>query len=97
MRMLFVASAIGALSLAACASGQTDRQEMVDAGELTGTTSDGATVRCENVRETGSRMSTRICLTQAEWDQMEENAQQLRRDRDAQGGVNLPSQSGGPG
>ena len=91
------AAAIGAAALSACAATtETDRQALVDAGELTGDTSEGDRVRCETVRLTGSRLSERICLTQREWDQMEENAQQARRDRDEQHNVVLPSQAGGP-
>lgn len=96
VRATSVVMLILALSIAGCASGETDRQTMVDAGELTGVTSDGDRVRCESVRVTGSRLSERICLTQREWDQMEENAQQARRDRDEQHNVVLPSAGGGP-
>lgn len=97
MRVIALAASIGVLALAGCATDGSERQDLVDAGELTGTTSDGATVRCQMVRETGSRLSSRICLTEAEWDRMTENAQQARRDRDEQHNVVLPSQSGGPG
>ena len=93
MKLILAAAAgLAALSLGACAATTegTNRQELVDAGQLTGDRSDGGRVRCESVRETGSRMSTRVCL----WDEMEENAQQVRRDRDEQGNVALPSSGG---
>ena len=91
------AAAIGAAALSACAATtETDRQALVDAGELTGETSEGDRVRCQTVRVTGSRLSERICLTQREWDQMEENAQQARRDRDEQHTTVLPSAENAP-
>ncbi len=94
--VLAAAAGVVALSLGACAATteNTDRQELVDAGQLTGERSDGTRVRCESVRETGSRMSTRICLTEREWADMEENAQQVRRDRDEQNNVVLPGPAG---
>lgn len=97
MKLILAAAAgLAALSLGACAATTegTDRQELVDAGQLTGDRSDGGRVRCESIRETGSRMSTRVCLTEREWEDMEENAQQLRRDRDEQSGVALPGSGG---
>ena len=96
MKAVFVAAAgLAALSLGACATtDSSERQEMVDAGQLRGDQSDGDRVRCENVRETGSRMTTRVCLTQREWDQMEENAQQVVQDRNEQSQQMLPGSGG---
>ncbi|WP_440958644.1 hypothetical protein ACFELO_00625 [Oceanicaulis sp. LC35] len=91
---LFIIAAAG-LALTACATTDTpERQELVDAGELRGETSDGDRVRCENVRETGTRMSQRVCLTQREWDEIEDGSQRWVEDRNAQGQVVLPGPSG---
>lgn len=94
-RLLLTCAALAGLTLGACAAGQTDRQSLVDSGELTGETSDGDRVRCETVRQTGSRMTDRVCLTQREWDQMEENAQIMVEER-ANSQVVLPASGGGP-
>ncbi|MCP2671996.1 hypothetical protein NHF40_13750 [Maricaulaceae bacterium EIL42A08] len=90
-----VVAGFAALVLGACATTETsNRQELVDAGQLRGDQTDGDRVRCENVRETGSRMTTRICLTQREWDEMEENAQQVVQDRNEQSQQVLPGAGG---
>ena len=83
---------VAGLALSACATSQTaDRQALVDAGELRGETSDGDRVRCETVRETGTRMSQRVCLTQREWDEIRDGSQRWIEDRNSQGGqVVLP-------
>lgn len=97
MKEPIIGMGILALMLTSCATTENmDRQALVDAGELTGEASDGSRVRCESVRVTGSRLSERICLTQREWDQMEENAQQARRDRDEQNLITLPSAADAP-
>lgn len=93
-RIFLLSASLAALTLGACATdGQTERQDMVDAGQLTGVTSEGDRVRCRTIRPTGSRMSERICLTQREWDDIEENAQRVATDR-ANSQVGLPT--GGP-
>lgn len=89
---------MAALALGACTtSAQAERQEMVDAGQRTGVTSDGDTVRCRTIRPTGSRMSQRVCLTQRQWDDMEESAGRLVQDRGTNSQVALPSRGGGTG
>ncbi len=95
--LLFTSACVSAFALSACAATtDTDRQSLVDAGELTGETSDGERVRCRTVQVTGSRLSERICLSRREWDQMEENAQQARRDRDEQHNTVLPAARDAP-
>lgn len=98
IRCLIVSASLATLTLGACATNaQTERQEMVDAGQLTGVTSEGDRVRCRTIRPTGSRMSERICLTQREWDDMEENARRTAEER-ANSQVALPlSGPRGPG
>jgi len=98
IRCLLVSASLATLTLGACATNaQTERQEMVDAGQLTGVTSEGDRVRCRTIRPTGSRMSERICLSQREWDDIEANAQQVATDR-ANSQVALPiGGSRGPG
>ncbi|WBQ12834.1 hypothetical protein L2D00_13410 [Hyphomonadaceae bacterium BL14] len=94
IRCLLVSASLATLTVGACATNaQTERQEMVDAGQLTGVTSEGDRVRCRTIRPTGSRMSERICLSQREWDDIEANAQQVATDR-ANSQVGLPT--GGP-
>ena len=98
MRSTYFMALAAGLVLSACATtDSTDRQAMVDAGELRGETSDGDRVRCENVRETGTRMSQRVCLTQREWDEIGEGSQRWVEARNAQGQVVLPGPAGGPG
>lgn len=82
--------------LAGCA-GDVDRQQFVEAGELTGTRSDGTHVRCEMVRVTGSRLSERICLEEHQWREMEDSAQRIVEDRQEASQVVLPASGGGPG
>ena len=91
MKVLVAIASLAALSLGACSATteNSSRQELVDAGELSGERTDGGRVRCESVRVTGSRLSERICLTERQWDEMTENAQQARRDRDEQSTVTL--------
>ena len=92
----FIVIAAG-LALSACATTETSsRQELVDAGELRGETSDGDRVRCETVRETGTRMSQRVCLTQREWDEIRDGSQRWIEDRNAQSQVVLRGSGGGP-
>lgn len=45
----------------------------------------GESVRCRNIRQTGSRLRTRVCRTQDEWDQMAADAQEIRRAGDQDG------------
>lgn len=98
IRFLLVPVSMAALALGACTtSAQAERQEMVDAGQRTGVTSDGDTVRCRTIRPTGSRMSQRVCLTQRQWDDMEESAGRLVQDRGTNSQVALPSRGGGTG
>jgi hypothetical protein len=90
IRFVLAPALLATVMLGACATNaQTERQEMVDAGQLTGVTSDGDTVRCRTIRPTGSRMSERICLTQREWDDMEDNARRTAEER-ANSQVALP-------
>ena len=73
---------VAGLMLSACATTDTmDRQAMVDAGQLRGQTTDGDYVRCETVRETGTRMSQRVCLTEREWDEIEDGSRRWVEDR----------------
>tara|TARA_R110002073_G_scaffold101234_5_gene230155 strand:+ start:3782 stop:4096 length:315 start_codon:yes stop_codon:yes gene_type:complete len=72
-----------ALLLGACAT--TDdtsrtRAAALDQGAVAGVNEDGERVRCEYERETGSRMTTRVCRTESEWARIAENAQQVARD-----------------
>lgn len=98
IRFLLVPASMAALALGACAtSAQSERQEMVDAGQRSGVTSDGDAVRCQTIRPTGSRMSERVCLTQRQWDEMEESASRLVEDRGANSQTALPSRGGGAG
>ncbi|MBI1264226.1 MAG: hypothetical protein GC187_05790 [Alphaproteobacteria bacterium] len=82
IRFVLAPALLATVMLGACATdARTERQEMVDAGQLTGVTSDGDTVRCRTLRPTGSRLSERVCLTQREWDDMEENARRTAEER----------------
>ena len=73
-----------ALLLTACATttGAADNSyvQAREAGTVTGINEDGERVRCERVRETGSRFTQRICHTEREWEQIEENARQAAED-----------------
>ena len=74
---------ICALLVGACATpGETTgmRAAALDQQAVAGVNENGERVRCEYERETGSRMTTRVCRTEAEWARIEENAQQVARD-----------------
>ena len=81
MRVLILA---GGLLVAACAtttdSDGTAYRQAREEGTVTGVNEDGARVRCERIRETGSRFTQRVCHTEREWEQIEENARQAAQD-----------------
>ena len=72
--------AVFALSACATTTGDTTYQAEQDAGRVTGINEDGERVRCERVRETGSRFTQRVCHTEHEWELIEENARQAAQD-----------------
>lgn len=70
-----------ALLLAACATAENDSYEMArEEGTVAGINEDGERVRCERIRETGSRFTERVCRTEREWELIEENARQAAQD-----------------
>ncbi|MBI1234950.1 MAG: hypothetical protein GC208_10655 [Alphaproteobacteria bacterium] len=75
--------AVFALSACATTTGDTTYQAEQDAGRVTGINEDGERVRCERVRETGSRFTQRVCHTEHEWELIEENARQAAQDSQA--------------
>lgn len=81
--MRFVILASGLL-LAACATtsdgGNTAQREAREEGTVTGVNEDGDRVRCERIRETGSRFTERVCRTERDWELIEENARQAAQD-----------------
>lgn len=87
MRILTVLLSASVFTLAACQTTDTGRQELVDAGEVAGVTSNGDVVRCRMVRETGTRLSNRVCLTERQWEDMTDNAVRAINARDQQGVV----------
>lgn len=73
---------IAAALCAACAttSDYTARQRDLAEARVTGINEDGERVRCERIRETGSRFTERVCRTEREWELIEENARQVAED-----------------
>jgi hypothetical protein len=78
-------SIFAAFALAACATttGDDARQVAQDNGRVTGINEDGERVRCERIRETGSRFTQRVCHTEHEWELIEENARRAAQDSQA--------------
>lgn len=69
-----------ALVLGACATTEdaTDvRARAAEQGTVSGVNEDGERVRCEYIRETGTRFRTRVCRTELEWSRIEENTDQV--------------------
>ncbi|MEN0653913.1 MULTISPECIES: hypothetical protein [Hyphobacterium] len=77
-------SIIAALALTACATtaeqSTSAYQAAREEGRVTGINEDGERVRCERIRETGSRFTERVCRTEREWELIEENARQASTD-----------------
>lgn len=72
-----------ALILGACATTddtQTARDRAAQERSVSGVNADGERVRCEYIRETGTRFRTRVCRTELEWSRIEENARQVAED-----------------
>lgn len=72
-----------ALLLGACATpGDTSqsRTEAANEGTVAGINERGERVRCEYIRNTGTRFRTRVCRSEAEWARLEENARQIAED-----------------
>ncbi|MEE2525759.1 hypothetical protein V0U79_05220 [Hyphobacterium sp. HN65] len=81
MKKLFLMGVAGLL-VTACATTSEDTQLATSAerpADEVIEAADGESVRCRNIRQTGSRLRTRVCRTQDEWDQMAADAQEIRR------------------
>lgn len=81
MRIVILAAG---LLVAACAT-TTDTEDTAyrqarEEGTVTGVNENGDRVRCERIRETGSRFTERVCRTEREWELIEENARQAAQD-----------------
>ncbi len=72
---------IGAGSLAGCAT--TQDETMLAEGN-------GDRVICRHVHEVGSRLSSRVCRTQAEWEEEARDAQQAMDEYDGSRGAPEP-------
>jgi len=59
---------LGAGSLAGCSATAGDETQLAEGGEQR--------VVCSHVHEVGSRLSSRVCRTQAEWDEEARDAQE---------------------
>ena len=81
MRLVILAAG---LLVAACATttdtGDTSYRQAREEGTVTGVNEDGERVRCERIRETGSRFTERVCRTEREWELIEENARRAAQD-----------------
>lgn len=72
-----------ALILGACATtedAQIARDRAAERGTVSGVNEDGERVRCEYIRDTGTRFRSRVCRTEQEWSEVEENARQVAQD-----------------
>ena len=83
------------LSLAACATMTEEERAAVQEqrAQETRTAEEGG-LRCRTIRQTGSRLGSRVCRTEEEWDQIQRDAQE-GQDRMERGTVE--PQSGGFG
>ncbi|WP_421790092.1 hypothetical protein [Hyphobacterium sp.] len=87
----FLLIAVAGLFLTACATTSEESasavpQQTASAAMPTSEMQDGATEAvdpdaevCRRVRQTGTRFHTRICMTQAEWDNQHADAQEATR------------------
>ena len=75
---------VAALALGACSttSGSTNaaRDRAADEGSVSGVNADGERIRCEYIRQTGTRFRERVCRTEEEWSRIEENTDQIIND-----------------
>lgn len=73
-----------AAAVCACATtsedGPSAYQQARDEGTVTGINEDGDRVRCERIRQTGSRFTERVCRTESEWERIEDAARQAAQD-----------------
>lgn len=103
MRLGVLASGLASvLLLSACATTSEGddsayRQARED-GTVSGVNEDGERVRCERVRETGTRFTTRVCHTEREWERIEDAARQASQDSQGRYTEDTgPAPGGGPG
>lgn len=80
---------IGAGSLAGCSATGGDETLLAEGN--------GDRVICRHIHEVGSRLSSRVCRTQAEWEEEARDAQQAMDEFDAPRSVDPSGLSGGPG
>ena len=91
---------VDATPAAASADGAADGSQVVsveyDDGERAeATTADGTDWVCKRIRPTGSRLRERVCKTQAEWDEQELLAQELREEQERHSSGLDPNKPGG--
>lgn len=98
MRIVILA---GGFLLAACATtndgGDASYRQAREEGTVAGVNEDGERVRCERIRETGSRFTERVCRTEREWEIVEENARQAAQDSQGRYTEDTGPQPGGMG
>ncbi|MBI1234949.1 MAG: hypothetical protein GC208_10650 [Alphaproteobacteria bacterium] len=80
MRIVVLAAGLLVAACATTEGGDTSYQQAREEGTVTGVNEDGDRVRCERIRETGSRFTERVCRTEREWELIEENARQAAQD-----------------
>lgn len=81
MKKLFLIGVAGFLATA-CATTSEDAEMATSADRPADEVieaENGETVRCRQIRQTGSRLRNRVCRTQEQWDQMAADAREIRR------------------
>jgi hypothetical protein len=81
-----LAISFGSLSSAAFA---TDNNTPAEAGAKKAAKSDPSRRVCRNLTISGSRLTTRFCQTQAEWDRQAEKAMRNAMDQKASAGADI--------
>ena len=86
---------VAALALGACSTTSGDtaaRDRAAEERTVSGVNENGERIRCEYIRQTGTRFRERVCRTEEEWSRIEENTDQILRD-----GQGRMSPDNGPG
>tara|TARA_R110002073_G_C9347817_1_gene570485 strand:+ start:203 stop:499 length:297 start_codon:yes stop_codon:yes gene_type:complete len=74
---------VGVLALGACSTTSGDtvaRDRAAEQRTVSGVNENGERIRCEYIRQTGTRFRERVCRTEEEWSRIEENTDQIIND-----------------
>ncbi|MEE2565653.1 hypothetical protein [Hyphobacterium marinum] len=77
MKYALLAIALLAPACAVQADPSNARTRAANEGTVSGVNENGERIRCEYIRQTGTRFRTRVCRTEEEWSRIEENTRQV--------------------